>query len=206
MNVMNPEDAVPKSRVVLSIYCKGLQNKDSLSKPDPFCVVQEKAPNGLWRDVGRTEVACCQRTQLPLLSSSPVLFFLFFRGTKNLIQFELRVRRRATGGAGGADSKAGEEVKREGNQEEERREQATMNVMNPEDGVPKSRVVLSIYCKGLQNKDSLSKPDPFCVVQEKAPNGLWRDVGRTEVTCCQRTQLPLLSSSPVLFFLFFRGT
>ena len=63
MNVMNPEDAVPKSRVLLSIYCKGLQNKDSLSKSDPFCVVQEKAPNGLWRDVGRTEVACCQRTQ-----------------------------------------------------------------------------------------------------------------------------------------------
>jgi hypothetical protein len=70
MNVMNPEDAVPKSRVVLSIYCKGLQNKDSLSKSDPFCVVQEKAPNGLWRDVGRTEVACCQRTQHTVLSKN----------------------------------------------------------------------------------------------------------------------------------------
>ena len=85
--------------------------------------------------------------------------------------------------------------KREGNKEEERSEQATMTAMNPEDAVPKSRVLLSIYCKGLQNKDSFSKSDPFCVVQEKAPNGLWRDVGRTEVRATKNTthRMALLS-------------
>jgi hypothetical protein len=54
--VVDPEAAVPKSRVMLTIYCKGLQNKDTFSKSDPFCVLQEKAANGLWRDIGRTEV------------------------------------------------------------------------------------------------------------------------------------------------------
>jgi len=49
-------DAVPKSRVMLSIQCKGLANKDTFSKSDPCCILQLKASNGLWNEVGRTEV------------------------------------------------------------------------------------------------------------------------------------------------------
>eukprot|EP00802_Teleaulax_amphioxeia_P022410 Tamp_22853.p1 GENE.Tamp_22853~~Tamp_22853.p1 ORF type:complete len:210 (+),score=67.00 Tamp_22853:58-687(+) len=49
-------DVVPKSRVQLAISCKGLANKDTFSKSDPCCIVQLKAPNGLWTEVSRTEV------------------------------------------------------------------------------------------------------------------------------------------------------
>jgi hypothetical protein len=36
--------------------CRGLANKDTFSKSDPCCVVQEKASDGRWREIGRTEV------------------------------------------------------------------------------------------------------------------------------------------------------
>ena len=42
MNGMNPVDAVPQSRVSLSIYCKGLQNKDSFLSRARFALCKRK--------------------------------------------------------------------------------------------------------------------------------------------------------------------
>eukprot|EP00281_Chroomonas_sp_CCMP1168_P023752 CAMPEP_0206236744 /NCGR_PEP_ID=MMETSP0047_2-20121206/13881_1 /ASSEMBLY_ACC=CAM_ASM_000192 /TAXON_ID=195065 /ORGANISM="Chroomonas mesostigmatica_cf, Strain CCMP1168" /LENGTH=585 /DNA_ID=CAMNT_0053661105 /DNA_START=37 /DNA_END=1790 /DNA_ORIENTATION=- len=55
MAAIHGTDTVPKSSVQLTIECKGLRNKDTLSKSDPTCIVQHKAKDGRWIEIGRTE-------------------------------------------------------------------------------------------------------------------------------------------------------
>ena len=49
-------------------------------------------------------------------------------------------------------------------------------------GVPSSTVELSLRCEGLQDLDTFSKSDPFCVVEFLGPGaqGQWMEAGRTE--------------------------
>uniref|UniRef100_A0A7S0VQP8 C2 domain-containing protein n=1 Tax=Hemiselmis tepida TaxID=464990 RepID=A0A7S0VQP8_9CRYP len=55
MPIHQPHDAIPHSKVRLTIECSGLQNKDTFSKSDPTCIVQMKAKDGRWFEIGRTE-------------------------------------------------------------------------------------------------------------------------------------------------------
>eukprot|EP00285_Hemiselmis_virescens_P006655 CAMPEP_0173380784 /NCGR_PEP_ID=MMETSP1356-20130122/3399_1 /TAXON_ID=77927 ORGANISM="Hemiselmis virescens, Strain PCC157" /NCGR_SAMPLE_ID=MMETSP1356 /ASSEMBLY_ACC=CAM_ASM_000847 /LENGTH=535 /DNA_ID=CAMNT_0014334489 /DNA_START=50 /DNA_END=1654 /DNA_ORIENTATION=+ len=55
MPIHQPHDAIPKSRVRLTIECSGLSNKDTFSKSDPCCVVRLKSRDGRYVEIGRTE-------------------------------------------------------------------------------------------------------------------------------------------------------
>ncbi|KAJ1480251.1 hypothetical protein T484DRAFT_1901461, partial [Baffinella frigidus] len=41
----------PKSRVLLTFECKGLQNKDTFSKSDPQMLVHARQKDNSWKEV-----------------------------------------------------------------------------------------------------------------------------------------------------------
>jgi len=176
-------DDVPKTTVELSISCSGLKNKDSLSKSDPLCVVYMKGAghggplgkSGGWTEFARTEtmknslnpqwvkkIVCDYKFE-----EKQSLKFLVYdedSSTKDVSQHDFLGKMECSlGEIVSAQSKGFRKSLSDGS--------GHISITALEVSRNKEFVHFNVSAKGLDNKDTFGKSDPYLQIN-RMKNGL----------------------------------
>uniref|UniRef100_A0A3Q3XCW2 C2 domain-containing protein n=1 Tax=Mola mola TaxID=94237 RepID=A0A3Q3XCW2_MOLML len=181
------------TKVELRVACRGISDRDALSKPDP-CVVLKVQSHGQWFEVDRTEVI---RSSSGPVFSKIFLVDYYFEEVQRL-RFELHDISSGNNGLRDADflgamectlgqivsqRKLTKALLKQGNTVGKSSITVTAEELSGNDDY----VELSFSARKLDDKDFFSKSDPFLEIFRINDDGTESLVHRTEVTTCTIT-------------------
>uniref|UniRef100_A0A672KPG5 Copine-4-like n=1 Tax=Sinocyclocheilus grahami TaxID=75366 RepID=A0A672KPG5_SINGR len=166
------------TKVELRVACKGISDRDALSKPDP-CVVLKMQSHGQWFEVDRTEVI---RSSISPVFSKVFTVDYYFEEVQRL-RFELHDISSNHNGLKEADFLGAMECTL--GQVTRSREDETMTSWKPQVTAEElsgndDYVELAFSAKKLDDKDFFSKSDPFLEIFRVNDDGTASLVHRTE--------------------------
>lgn len=179
----------PVSRIALHISCNSLLNKDFGSKSDPCCALYVCDPQGVWFEVGRTEVV--KNCLDPKFVKSFEVDYYFEQVQKvrfmvydvdnasdSLNDDDFLGSFECTLGEAASKSPLSGALVRKGGKVAGK---SSITVTVREMGVSQVSLSLLFNAKHLDKKDFMGKSDPFLVLHCCMPDGSWVAVHQTEV-------------------------
>jgi len=176
---------VPKILVQLSVSCTGLADRDFTSKSDPACVLFTQDRQKKWREFDRTEYV--KNSLSPTWAKKFLMDYRFEE--RQLLRFIIFDRDNSARDIDMHDSlgeitcSLGEIVSTQskGFSKPLHKQKGSLRVVSEEVNGTNELVELSISARGLDNKDTFGKSDPFLQIQRIGGNGsLGSVVHRTE--------------------------